>query len=165
MIVVADTSVILNLCRIRHEHLLQELFVRVLIPAQVQAEFTRLSLVQPRFAGLTLPDWIETFSAPEPFPPAVVQANLAVGESAAIALCLGQHADALLIDETLGREVAAQLGVRTIGILGVLIEARRRQLIPCVAVVLDRLDQEAGFWIAATLRSRVLQLAGELPAT
>ena len=91
-------------------------------------------------------------------------ANLDAGESAAIALCFGQHADALLIDETLGREVAAQLGVRTIGILGVLIEARRRQLIPKVAAVLNRLEKEAGFWIAPGLRKRVLQLASELPA-
>lgn len=165
MIVVADTSVILNLCRVRHEHLLKELFVRVLIPAQVQSEFTRLSFAQPRFAGLVLPDWIETLPAPQPFPLEVIRANLDAGESAAIALCLGQHADALLIDETLGREVAAQLGVRTIGILGVLIEAHRRQLISKVSVVLDRLDKEAGFWIAPALRERVLQLAGELPVS
>jgi predicted nucleic acid-binding protein len=50
---------------------------------------------------------------------------------------------------------------RTIGILGILVEARARGLIPKVAPVLDHLDQEAGFWIAPKLRARVLQLAGE----
>ena len=59
MIVVADTSVILNLCRVEQEHLLQKLFARVLIPREVAAEFTRLSIVRPRFAfapgGTVLP--------------------------------------------------------------------------------------------------------------
>ena len=161
MIVVADTSVILNLCRVQHERLLQQIFKRVLIPAQVADEFMRLSKVQQRFSGLALPDWIEILSSPQSFPPEVVQAHLDLGESAAIALCLDQKADALLIDESLGREVAAKLGVRTIGILGILIEARRRKFIPDVKTILERLETEAGFWIAPGLRNRVLQLAGE----
>jgi uncharacterized protein len=161
MIVVADTSVILNLCRVQQERLLQQLFQRVLIPSQVADEFARLSKVRQRFSGLALPDWIEILPAPQTFPPEVVQAHLDLGESAAIALCLNQKADALLIDESLGREVAAKLGVRTIGILGILIEARRRKFIPDVKTILERLESEAGFWIAPSLRTRVLQLAGE----
>jgi predicted nucleic acid-binding protein len=74
---------------------------------------------------------------------------------------LKQKADALLIDESLGREVAARLGVRTIGILGILVEARRRQFISDVKTVLQRLETEAGFWIAPGLRDRVLTLVNE----
>lgn len=161
MIVVADTSVILNLCRVEQEHLLQQLFARVLIPREVAAEFTRLSIVRPRFAGLTLPVWIESMPAPPSLPPEVLQANLDVGESAAIALCLAQKADLLLMDETLGREVAAGLGLRTIGILGVLIQSHRRKLIPSLTAILERLEKEAGFWIAPALRARVVKLANE----
>lgn len=160
MIVVADTSVILNLCRVRHEHLLPSLFGRVLIPVEVASEFGRLAGTDARFAGLSLPGWVETLPAP-PLPPTVSAANLDLGEAAAIALCLSQTADALLVDESMGRAVAARLGLRTIGILGILLEARTRGLIPRVALVLDRLEQEAGFWIAPNLRARVLQLAKE----
>ncbi len=88
-------------------------------------------------------------------------ANLGLGEAAAIALCLGQKAAALLVDESLGRAVASRLGLRTIGILGILIEARARGLIPRLTPVLDRLQQEAGFWIAPVLLAHVLQLSGE----
>lgn len=161
MIVVADTSVILNLCCIQREYLLRTLFGRVLIPNQVAAEFDRLAGAEPRFTGLSLPVWIEVMPAPQPFPPAVLQANLDIGESAAIALSLEQKADVLLIDESLGREVAAQLHLRTIGILGILLDAHQRKLIPGVASLLDRLEREAGFWIAPSLRVRVLKLAGE----
>src|SRR4051812_47691253 len=124
MIVVADTSVILNLCRVQHEHLLKELFQRVLIPSRVATEFVRLAVAQARFAGLVLPAWITVLSDPESMPSPLAKANLDPGESAAIALCLNEKADALLIDEALGRRVAEQLGLRTIGILGVLIQSR-----------------------------------------
>ena len=160
MIVVADTSVVLNLCRVRHEHLLPTLFGRILIPTVVASEFVRLAGTDARFAGLSLPGWIEILPSP-PIPPTVSAANLDLGEAAAIALCLSQTADALLVDESLGRAVAARLGLRTIGILGILLEARARGLIPKVAPVLDLLELEAGFWIAPALRLRVLQLADE----
>ena len=100
------------------------------------------------------------FPAP-PLPLSVAAANLDLGEAAAIALCLSHTADALLVDESLGRAVAARLGLRTIGILGILVEACSQNLIPKVVPVLDRLEQEAGFWIAPALRTRVLQLVGE----
>ncbi len=160
MIVVADTSVVLNLCCVRQEKLLSSLFGRVLVPAEVASEFRRLAGADARFTGLTLPSWIEVLNAPVP-PAEVTAANLDIGETAAIALCLGQSADALLIDESLGRAVAARLGLRTIGILGVLLDARSRGLIQRVAPVLDDLERTAGFWVAPSLRVRVLQLAGE----
>ena len=160
MIVVADTSVVLNLCCVRREALLSTLFGRVLVPAEVAAEFSRLARADARFAGLTLPAWIEVRPAPPP-PREVTAAHLDTGESAAIALCLSQSADALLIDETLGRAVAARLGLRTIGLLGILLDARTHRLIERVAPILDELEQTAGFWIAPPLRARVLQLAGE----
>jgi len=162
MIVVADTSVILNLCRVQHEQLLQQLFKEVLIPSQVAEEFARLAAAHARFTGLILPAWITVLTSPKSAPPpSVVQANLDPGESAAITLCLSEKADALLIDEALGRRVAENLGVRTIGILGVLIESRRRHLIPSVKDLLNRLEKDAGFWVSPNLRAKVLQTAGE----
>ncbi len=161
MIVVADTSVILNLCKIQHEHLLQQLFQRVLIPTEVADEFVRLTKVQKRFSGLTLPNWIEILPVPKSFPIEIIEAELHAGEAAAIALFLNQKADALLIDEKAGREIAAKLGVRIVGIAGILIDARIERLIPSLKIVLDRLEREANFWISAEFKLQVLQLAGE----
>jgi predicted nucleic acid-binding protein len=107
----------------QHEYL-QQLFKRVLIASEVAGEFTRLTEVQKRFSGLVLPNWIETSAAPKSLPIEVIEAQLDSGESAAIVLCLSQKADALLIDEKAGRGVEAQLGVRTVGILGILVDAR-----------------------------------------
>ncbi|HZF00963.1 MAG TPA: DUF3368 domain-containing protein [Methylomirabilota bacterium] len=161
MIVVADTSVILNLCRIQHEHLLQQLFHRVLIPTEVADEFVHLTKVQKRFSGLVLPDWIEILSAPKSYPVEAVEVELDAGEAAAIALFLKQRADALLIDEKIGRKVAIRLGVRTVGILGILTDAKNDKLISSVKILLERLEREANFWVSSDLRLQVLQLAGE----
>jgi hypothetical protein len=58
VIVVADTSVLLNLCHVGQIEILSRLFRDVVIPPEVAAEFARLSAQVPRFLGLTLPPWI-----------------------------------------------------------------------------------------------------------
>jgi len=66
------------------------------------------------------------------------------------------------MDEQAGRAAAASLGLRTIGLLGILRDAKEQSLIPAVAPLLDRLEQEADFWISASLRSIVLKSVGEI---
>ena len=161
MIVVADTSAILYLCRVQQERLLQQLYNRVLIPSRVASEFQNLAGTLPRFSGLVLPDWIAVLADPASLPAQISQANLDAGESAAIALCLNEKADAILMDEALGRKVAEQLGLRVIGILGVLVQSRRQGLLPKVGDVLDQLEKKANFWMSPHLRAKVLHSVGE----
>ena len=63
MLVVADTSVLLNLCRVGHEHLLPALFREVQIPPAVHGEFIVLSQNRLRFLGLVLPGWVKISAA------------------------------------------------------------------------------------------------------
>jgi hypothetical protein len=63
VLVVADTSVLLNLCRVGHEHLLPALFQEVQIPPAVHGEFVQLAQSHSRFRGLTLPGWVKTSEA------------------------------------------------------------------------------------------------------
>ena len=160
MIVVADTSVLVNLCRIGQADLLARLFKDVFIPTEVAAEFERLTAQVPRFSGLILPVWIHQQK------PAAISAELRAtkldpGETAALALALEIHADALLVDERRGHEIAVRMGIKTIGVLGILLQAKRSGLITELRTLLDQLDEEAGFWIAPGIRQRVLRLAGE----
>jgi predicted nucleic acid-binding protein len=60
------------------------------------------------------------------------------------------------MDERAGRAVAAEMGQKTIGVLGLLIEAKRRGLVASLEPFLDRLQREGGFWIAPQLRQFVL---------
>ncbi len=162
MIVVADTSVILNLCCVGQADLLQELFHQVWIPEEVKAEFERLSRHQPRFQGLCLPEWANIRpSVPVPANLAALP-NLHTGETAALALALDSNADAVLMDETAGRRAAHLLGVAVIGVLGVLLQARRSGLLPAIKPVIERLEAEAGFWLAPGLVAQALRKCGEI---
>jgi predicted nucleic acid-binding protein len=161
VIVVADTSVLINLCCVGQGGLFRSLFQEVVIPPEVASEFVRLVSVVPRFAGLALPDGIRQQSAT--IMPALVRSasGLDPGETAALALAVEIHADAVLLDERRGHEVAVQLGLRTIGILGLLLQAKTAGFLPAVGPILDALRREAGFWISESLRRQVLQMAGE----
>ena len=143
--------------------LLLRLFQDVLVPPAVAGEFARLVATVPRFAGLALPEGIRQQAATG-FPALLRSAvGLDPGEAAALALAVEIHADAVLLDERRGREVAGQLGLRAIGVLGLLLQAKSAGLLPAVGPVLDALGREAGFWIAEPLRQQVLALAGEVP--
>jgi uncharacterized protein len=162
VIVVADTSVLINLCCIDRAELLRVLFRDVFIPPEVEDEFRRLVERDRRFGSLTLPGWVRIQPAtaiPDP-----VRANVAldIGEAAAISLALEMKADAILLDERHGYEAATELGLIVIGLLGVLLRAKRTGHIEAVAPEIDRLHRDAKFWISGAVRRRVLELAKEL---
>ncbi|MBI4028285.1 MAG: DUF3368 domain-containing protein [Verrucomicrobia bacterium] len=161
MIVVADTSVLINLCRIGQSHLLQQLFHEVLIPPEVAAEFARLVSFVPRFAGLSLPSGIRQQS-PTAVPSRIRSApGLDRGEISALSLAVEIHADAVLVDERRGYQVALELGLLAIGVLGILLRAKSAGLLPAVRPLLDSLQRDAGFWMLESLRQQVLHLADE----
>jgi len=162
VIVVADTSVLINLCRVGQGGLLTSLFLEVVIPPAVAAEFVALTLSAPRFSGLNLPAGIREQS-PVTLLPAVRGAKgLDPGEAAALSLAVEIHADAILIDERRGHEIALQLGLHTIGLLGILLRAKAVGILPQIAPVIAELERDAGFWISKKLREEVLKLAGEI---
>ena len=164
MIVVTDASVILNLCLLRQESLLVSLFGTVLAPTQVVAEFQRLAAVDPRFQGLVFPSFIQKAAPAGLLTNLLNPSRLHGGEIAALSLAVERGADAVLMDERAGRAAAAALGLKSMGLLGILLQARQKAMMPAVAPLLDRLHAEARFWIAPTLRQAILQAANEAPA-
>ncbi len=161
VIVVTDTSVVLNLCWLHEERLLSELFGKVIAPPVVRAEFERLALADPRFRGLRFSDFI-TVEAPSHIPEALAENDdLDAGEVAALALALERGIRYVLMDETAGRAAAVALGLQPSGLLGLLVEAKKRALIVAVLPLLDQLRDSARFRIGADLRHRIAALAGE----
>ena len=162
MIVVTDTSVILNLCLLGLPQVLPSIFGKVYAPPAVRDEFIRLAKNDPRFLSLEFPSFIE-IKAPIAIHSLLPHSRLHRGECEAQSLAAEMNASRVLIDERAGRNAAAMLGLPCIGLLGILIEARRCILIAQLAPLLDKLQTEAKFWFSPALRIQVLQLAGEIP--
>jgi predicted nucleic acid-binding protein len=66
----------------------------------------------------------------------------------------------VILDDALARRHAKVLGITLTGTLGILLDAKRRGLVPAVTPLVDDL-QHAGFRLSEGTRSAVLRMAGE----
>jgi len=161
--VVSNTSPLTNLLAIDRFQLLSQLYDVVAAPEAVVEEIT----IDPDKPGpkqgqipkeeLSSLSWLETKQVDNHDLVRSLTRVLDSGESEAIALALETEAELLLIDERKGRDVARQMGVNPTGLLGVLIEAKDKEIITNVKPVLDSLRVDAGFWISEELYHRVLR--------
>jgi len=88
--------------------------------------------------------------------------DLDLGESESIALALELGADLVVLDEIEGRRIARRVGLRVIGVAGVLLEAKSNGLVSIVRTNLDALRSTAGFYVSDAFYNRVLVLADEI---
>jgi len=161
MIVVSNTSPILNLSTIGRLSILGHLYGRVLVPEAVWQELESIQAERGETESVLSHPWLETRSVVDRRLVGALRAELDPGEAEAIVLAIEVSADLVLIDERKARGAASRFGLRYIGLLGVLIDAKHRGIIPSVKDVLDRLIVDAGFWVSAPLYARVLNQAGE----
>jgi uncharacterized protein len=159
VIVISDTSAILNLAIIGQLDLLRRLYDKVVIPSAVLKEIKNTKA--PDAIPLELPAWIEVKSVDNTSLVVALSTELDDGESEAICLAVELAADLLLLDERLARQVASRFHLRYIGLLGVLIEAKRKSIVPGIRPLLDDIVNKAGFWISPALYAQVLKTAGE----
>ena len=129
MIVVSNTSPIFYLSSINSLDLLHQIYGEIIIPLAVFNEITDVGNTDPSATIVPKLSWIKTQTVTNQSLVNQLKINLDQGESEAIALALELKANRLLIDERLGRKVAAQSGLSIIGVLGILIAAKQRNLI------------------------------------
>ena len=163
MIIISGTSPLSNLAIVGYLSLLQQIYNKVIIPQGVAEELRNASDEENLIAGVLSLDWIEVIPAKNLELISILRNNhnLDRGEAEAIALALELNADELLIDERLGRREATRLGLHITGVLGILLVAKRRRLIPAVQPVIDALMNQAGFWVSNQLYAAVLKAADE----
>ena len=161
MVVLSDTSALVNLAAIDYLFLLPELFGRVVIPQAVFSEIVVQGAGKPGADEIRTATWIDVRSCKNQ---SLLNDLLRVvnrGEAEAIALALELHADLVIIDEDLGRTEARKAGLNITGLLGILLRAKAKSLIPSVKPQVDALRNQARFWINERLYQEVLRLAGE----
>lgn len=125
MIVVSDTTPLISLLKINRLDLLKKLFGDVLIPQAVFNELTdderfRLEADQIREKKFIV---VKPVNNPESTNILKRATGLDQGESEAIVLTDELKADLLLMDEAKGRNISAQMGLRIMGTIGILMAA------------------------------------------
>jgi predicted nucleic acid-binding protein len=153
MIVVSDTSPLTALLSVGEEEILPCLFGKVIVPIAVREELMQ--------SHELLPDWLEVRDVVDLAAAKRLTLMVDEGEAEAIELAKELHADLLLIDERKGRRLAVAEGVSVIGLLGVVVLAKRRGLIPSARDLIVALKDQAGFYLSGELVDRALASVGE----
>ena len=157
--VVADASPLIGLATAGALHLLRELYGTVTISRLVKDEVTG----QPRRPGARELDaamregWVRV----APAPLTTWQLNgLDSGEASTLALAAEHESALVLMDDAQGRAQAAQLGLEVLDLAGVLLAAKRAQLVAAVRPILAQLTR-GGFTMPKDVRRALLHDAGE----
>jgi uncharacterized protein len=153
MIVVSDTSPVTALLTVGAGDLLPQLFGEVLVPEAVRRELLR--------SHSRLPDWLRVAGVKDAAQAARYAQIVDTGEAEAIELARELHADWLLMDERKGRRLAVQEGLPVIGLVGVVLLAKRKGIIPRARALLQRLEREAGMYLSGDVREQALRTVDE----
>lgn len=147
-IIVSDASCLILFYKIGELELLQKVFGQIIITEIVSKEFKR-----------PVPGWIQIIN-PSTNLHLGLQVFLDPGEATSISLALEFKESLLIIDESKGRKIAKELGVRISGSLGVLVIAKNKGIIDSIKPIIERIKQ-TNFWLSDRLIKKVLQHVNE----
>ncbi len=160
-IVVSNTTPLINFGSIDSLHILHRLFGIVTIPPAVHRE--SITQAKRREVGTRLQNagWIQVIDVNNRSLIDSFSAQLNSGEAEGIALAIELHAGLVLLDDLAAREVALHFNLNFIGTIGCLSLAKQQKIITRVKPYLDKMKNEAGYWISDELYQRVLKNQGE----
>lgn len=161
MIVVSNTSPLTNLAAIGQFDLLKQLYQQIHIPVAVWGELNAFGQSWPGSAEVESATWIEQHQVQSYDLVAILRRDLDQGEAETIALALEIGADLVLLDERDARRAAKRLGLQLTGVVGLLVQAKRKSLLSEIRPQLDALRHQAGFYISDSVYETALDLAQE----
>lgn len=152
MIVVSDTTAISTLLKCGEERLLPRLYGGVLVPEAVGSELLRFHRGLPDFIRIEHADIAQRLPGTE---------HLGAGEAAALKLAIQLRADLLLTDDKQARRAAAKLDIRFAGLLGVVLDGKRRGYVADVGTFIAILQSKGGLYLSEATVAEALRLAAE----
>jgi predicted nucleic acid-binding protein len=124
---------------------LKELYGKVFITEKVSKEF-----------GKTVPDWIEVRKVSDNKYLKLMKNFVDLGEASTIALAVETDDIVIILDDFKARKLAQKLNLKITGTIGVLIKARKRNIITSTQEVLNKLRNE-GFRISDEIEKEFLK--------
>ena len=127
MKVICNTTPFISLSSIGEIDLLRQIYSSVIVPMAVVEEINRGGEIS--VPDLTSLNWVEVVSNVTTSENRLLF-QLDYGERQVVLNAFKRQADLLLIDDRVARNIAEYLGLNVKGTLGVLVEAKRKGLIP-----------------------------------
>lgn len=161
---VSNSSPLIHLAASGNFALLHEFYEEVWIPPAVWREVVEEGRQRPGAAEVrdaAEQGWTRVVSLHDDLLVKSLRRELDEGEAEAIALAVQERPDIVLLDETEARQAAQVYGLMKTGVVGLLIRARLHGKVAALRDELDRLRDEAGFWIDDSLYHAALEAAGE----
>ncbi|WPD22512.1 MAG: DUF3368 domain-containing protein [Candidatus Electrothrix scaldis] len=157
MILVADASPLIALACCDCLHILEKLFGEVKVSATVYEEVT----IKNRSGSAQLLKYLQgKVVDDEPTTLVIEGGSLDRGELSSMILYKKIGADFLLIDEKLGRKIAKLNNIKVIGSLGVLIEAKKKGIVPSIKPHVEIL-RASSIYFSSALLDHALKMANE----
>ncbi len=157
---VCDTTVLLYLGRIDCLDLLPSLFSPLYVPDVVMLELDMGRLLRPDTIDPRDVSWITPVTVSREAMDALPPNHLGAGERAVIAYAHAQRGCLAGLDDLQARRLAESLGLEVAGTPGILLRAKRSNLLPAVRSLIDALVAQ-GFRLDDELYQDILALADE----
>ncbi len=161
MIVVSNTSPLTSLAAIGHFELLRRLYGRIHIARGVWDELNQGERRHPGSQEVESASWVQCHEVDDQNLVVALRRDLDRGESETLALAIELKAELVLLDEQEARHTAIRLGLRPMGVLGVLLQAKQLGEIEEIRSRLDALRHRAGFFLGERLYQQLLEQADE----
>ena len=161
MIVVSDATPVISLAKIERLNLLGELYREVLLPEAVYDEVSRNPAFSAEADAIKKCGFMKVKTVGKSQSVKILRASgLDLCESEAIVLADALSDSLLLMDERKGRQIAQNMGIRVIGTLGILFQAKKQGLVEQIKPLLDTLRNE-NIRVGDNLYNSILEQANE----
>jgi len=158
LIVVSNSTILIGLARINKLELLNKLFSIVYIPDAVFNELTQAK--KTGASDIKNASYLERKSPKDKKEVALLLGNLDIGEAEVLALSKELNADLVLVDEEKARKVVVIAGFEVMGLMGVLLMAKRHGLLRSIKPLIEELKKKK-FRVAEDIVAEILKSAGE----
>lgn len=161
---ISDSSTLIHLAGIGRLELLKAFYAKIFITPAVWQEVVEEGGGRPGAEELTdarAASWIEIVAPSNESLVRLLERELHKGEAEAIALAIERHAEVIFLDELEARRAAEVYGLRKTGVIGLLIRAKLERKVDSLREELDRLRNEAGFWLGDEVYQQALHEVGE----
>ena len=157
---VCDTSLLLYLGRVGQAALLPSFFEPLYVPEPVLLELAAGRLLRPDTINPQTLEWVVPVKVSTADLEALPPNRLGLGERSVLAYANIHPGSWVGLDDRQARLLAEQLGLKPLGIVGLLIKAKRAGLIHSLPQLLNSL-QSSGFRLSSGLFEEAIRLGDE----